>query len=261
VTAISDKGCSKSATTNLTVFPAVNASVTQDQTICEGTSTTLLASGGSDYQWIPTKGLSNPVVANPTAQPVDSTQYQVVVKNQHGCSDTATVSVHVYKKPVANAGPDKRTKTGNPVQIEGYATGTDISYFWTPGNLTDATSLTPIAKPSQSTTYTLTVASGVGCGVSTDKMEIRVYEIPNVFSPNGDGINDTWSFKSPDAFSGAVVEVYNRFGQIVFRSKGYSIPWNGMVNNTPVPAGTYYYVIDLKSSNEPDITGWVFIIR
>jgi gliding motility-associated-like protein len=261
VTAISDKGCSKSATTNLTVFPAVNASVTQDQTICEGTSTTLLASGGSDYQWIPTKGLSNPVVANPTAQPVDSTQYQVVVKNQHGCSDTATVSVHVYKKPVANAGPDKRTKTGNPVQIEGYATGTDISYFWTPGNLTDATSLTPIAKPSQSTTYTLTVASGVGCGVSTDKMEIRVYEIPNVFSPNGDGINDTWSFKSPDAFSGALVEVYNRFGQIVFRSKGYSIPWNGMVNNTPVPVGTYYYVIDLKSSNEPDITGWVFIIR
>jgi gliding motility-associated-like protein len=261
VTAISDKGCSKSATTSLTVFPAVNATVTQDQTICEGTSTTLGASGGSSYQWTPTKGLSNAAVSNPAAQPVDSTQYHVIVKNQHGCSDTATVSVHVFKKPVANAGPDKKTKSGNPVQIEGSASGTNISYSWTPGNLSDPASLTPIAKPSQSITYTLTVVSGVGCGTSSDNMEIRVYEIPNAFSPNGDGINDTWSIKSPDAFSGSVVEVYNRFGQIVFRSNGYPIPWNGMFNNTPVPSGTYYYVIDLKSSNEPDITGWVFIVR
>ena len=92
-------------------------------------------------------------------------------------------------------------------------------------------------------------------------MVVRVYEIPNAFSPNGDGINDTWAIRSADAFAGSVVEVYNRYGQVVFRSNGYANPWNGTYKGKPVPSGTYYFVIDLRSGNEPNITGWIFIAR
>jgi len=136
-----------------------------------------------------------------------------------------------------------------------------VNYFWTPSGLSDPSSLKPMATPSQTTTYTLNVVSAVGCGTTRDDMVVRVYEIPNAFSPNGDGINDTWAIKSADAFSGSVVEVYNRYGQIVFHSKGYSSAWNGTYNGKPVPSGTYYFVIDLKSGNEPNITGWIFIVR
>ena len=261
VTAISDKGCTSSGSTTLTVFPSVTATVSPDISICEGSFTVLSASGGSIYQWLPAKGLSDPLISNPQAQPVDSTIYEVRVANQFGCSDTARVRVNVWKKPVANAGLDKRTKPGFSVQLDGSVKGFDVSFFWTPTNLTDPNSLTPMANPSQSTTYTLHAVSGVGCITSTDDMEVRVYEIPNAFSPNGDGINDEWIIKSPGAFSGAVIEVFNRYGQVVYRSNGYSNPWNGNYKGVPVPSGTYYYVINLKSNMEPNITGWLQIVR
>ena len=261
VVAASDKGCSTSGSTDLTVLPGVTAVVTPDITICEGASTPLSASGGTQYQWTPSKGLSDPAIANPTAQPTDSTNYKVIVTNQFGCTDTGQVAVNIWKKPAANAGPDRRSRAGSPVPLQGSASGFNVNYFWTPSSVSDPGSLTPTAAPSQTTTYTLNVVSAVGCGTSRDDMVVRVYEIPNAFSPNGDGINDTWAIKSADAFSTSVVEVYNRYGQVVFHSKGYSNPWNGTYNGKPVPSGTYYFVIDLKSGNEPNITGWIFIVR
>ena len=261
VAAISDKGCPASGATDLSVFPGVTSVVTPDLTICEGSSTALTATGGSKYQWTPAKGLSDPTIANPTAQPIDSTKYRVIVENQYGCKDTGRVAVNIWKKPLANAGPDKRTRAGTPVQLDGAASGFDVSYSWTPSGLSDAAALTPLATPAQTTTYTLSVVSAVGCGTSRDDMVVRVYDIPNAFSPNGDGVNDLWAIKSADAFANSVIEVFNRYGQVVFSSKGYSNPWNGNYNGKPVPSGTYYYVIDLKSGTEPNITGWVFLVR
>jgi gliding motility-associated-like protein len=261
VVAISDKGCSNSGATTLTVFPSVQATVSNSSTICEGTVENLFATGGTEYLWSPSKGLSDPTVSNPQAQPLDSTLYQVKVSNQYGCYDSARVALNVLKKPRADAGPDKRTKSGIPIQLNGSASGHDVSWFWTPSNVADPSSLTTVANPSQTTTYTLHVVSGAGCGSSTDDVEVRVYEIPNAFSPNGDGINDNWTFKSPDAFSSAIIEVFNRYGQIVFRSNGYSKPWDGTYNGRQIPVGTYYYIIDLKSGTEPNITGWLLIVR
>ena len=261
VIATSDKGCSASGATDLTVFPGVTATVSPDITICEGSFTGLAASGGNQYRWTPAKGLSDPTVSNPRAQPTDSTTYKVVVTNQFGCTDTGQVTINIWKKPLADAGPDKRTRAGIPVQLEGSASGFDVSFHWTPSGLTDPASLRPVATPPLTTTYTLRVVSNVGCGTSTDDVVVRVYEIPNAFSPNGDGINDTWAIRSADAFAGSVVEVYNRYGQVVFRSNGYANPWNGTYKGKPVPSGTYYFVIDLRSGNEPNITGWIFIAR
>jgi gliding motility-associated-like protein len=68
--------------------------------------------------------------------------------------------------------------------------------------------------------------------------------IPNAFSPNGDGINDTWQIKLLNSFLNAKVQVFNRQGQLVFNTKGYSKPWDGTSNGKPLPIGTYYYVIE-----------------
>lgn len=261
VTAASEHGCSSSGGTTLTVFPSVTALVNADVTICEGAVTNLSASGGIQYQWSPASGLSNPSIANPRAQPGDSTVYQVIVSNEHGCKDTATTSVNIWRKPVANAGPDRKSKKGTPVQLDGSVAGHDIMYYWSPATLSNPSSLAPMASPAQTTTYTLYAVSGVGCGTSTDDVTVRIYEIPNAFSPNGDGVNDAWNIRSPEAFDGATIEVYNRYGQVVFRSKGYSTPWNGTFNGKAVPVGTYYYVINLETTNEPNITGWIFVVR
>jgi gliding motility-associated-like protein len=82
--------------------------------------------------------------------------------------------------------------------------------------------------------------------------------IPNTFTPNGDGINDTWNIKFLD--SNCSVNIVNRWGQNVFTSIGYGIPWDGTYKGTPLPAGTYYYIINLKNGDKV-LAGYVAIMR
>lgn len=261
----SDAGCVQADSTRLVVNPAVDAQVSNTVSVCEGVGTALISSGGVDYQWSPPDGLSSTGIANPFANPSDTTTYLVTIYNQFGCFDTASVTVNIWKKPVANAGPDKRMKEGNPVILEGTAEGTNVSYYWTPSiYLDNSNAIMPVANPPHDTTYTLNVVSGMGCGTSTDKVFVRVYQqiyVPNAFSPNGDGTNDTWKIEKLGTYPEADIQVFNRNGQVVFKSRGYSKPWNGTFNGAPLPVGTYYYIIDLKTDIFPKVSGWVFIAR
>ncbi|TSJ39605.1 T9SS type B sorting domain-containing protein [Mucilaginibacter corticis] len=83
---------------------------------------------------------------------------------------------------------------------------------------------------------------------------------PNAFTPNGDGINDNWEIKHLDLYTNCTVEVLNRYGQKVYYSNGYPIPWNGKLNGTNLPVGTYYYIIKLGNSTKP-VTGYLAILR
>jgi gliding motility-associated-like protein len=85
--------------------------------------------------------------------------------------------------------------------------------------------------------------------------------VPNAFSPNGDGVHDIWQIGGLAGYVSANMEVYNRYGQLVFVSKnGYTKPWDGTYKGKPVPFGTYYYVLDLKNG-KPILTGSVTIIK
>lgn len=259
-------GCYDEDSTFLLVYPSVNAQVSAAVGICEGSSTTLSASGGIRYLWAPSQGLSNDTIANPVATPADSTLYTALVFNQFGCFDTASVQVNVWRKPLANAGSDLKTRSGRPVTLNGSVTGTEVNFYWTPttGFLGSPAQLRPGVNPPQTTFYTLHAESLLGCGSHTDEMQVKVYDkilIPNVFSPNGDGINDTWVIEPLDIFTESVTTIFNRYGQTVYTSKGYPRPWDGTRNGNPLPFGTYYYVIDLKTPNEPVLTGSVTIIR
>jgi len=84
--------------------------------------------------------------------------------------------------------------------------------------------------------------------------------MPQAFTPNNDGINDTWSIKYIEGYPDCTVKVYNRNGQLVYSSIGYAIPWDGRYNNSLLPTGTYYYIIDLKA-NGGTMSGAITLIR
>jgi gliding motility-associated-like protein len=84
--------------------------------------------------------------------------------------------------------------------------------------------------------------------------------IPNTFTPNGDGVNDSWNIKNLDTYSNCTVSVFTRYGQKVYSSLGYVAPWDGTCNGKLLPTGTYYYIIDLKN-NQPPLAGWVTLIH
>lgn len=265
VTGITDVGCQNSDSTLLKVYPNVTATAGHGTFICEGATTTLTAGGGISYRWQPSKGLSNDTIATPAASPQEKTLYVVEVRNQYGCSDTATVEINVWKKPVADAGPDLKTRVGLPVALSGIAKGSDVTWFWTPSNnLSSTLLLNPVTTTPQTFTYTFHVTSSHGCGASADNVVVSVFDkilIPNAFSPNGDGVNDTWHIDPLGLFTEASTEVFNRYGVVVYRSKGFSTAWNGTSNGMALPPGTYFYIIDLKIPKEPKLTGSVTILR
>jgi gliding motility-associated-like protein len=84
--------------------------------------------------------------------------------------------------------------------------------------------------------------------------------IPNAFTPNGDGINDTWDIQKINNYPDCSVQVFNRYGLLVFSSIGYSIPWDGIYKGSELPTGTYYYIINLYAGI-PVLSGFVVIIR
>jgi gliding motility-associated-like protein len=258
----SEAGCTNIDSVELVVNERPDAAVSAGVIICEGRSTQLSASGGTSYQWTPVTGLSAANISNPTASPPRTTTYFLRAKNQHGCEDTASVTVQVNSQPVANAGQDKKIMEGESVTLSGSVTGTEVSYYWTPAVAAN-NSLTPEVKPTSDLTYTLHAVSNVGCGTASDNVFVRVLKkvlIPNAFSPNGDGINDLWMIQALETYPEAVISVYNRYGQQVYMSRGYPRPWNGHHQGKPLPSASYYYVIDLKN-DFPVITGWIFIIR
>ncbi|MFK7783041.1 gliding motility-associated C-terminal domain-containing protein [Psychroserpens sp.] len=91
--------------------------------------------------------------------------------------------------------------------------------------------------------------------------------IYNEFSPNGDGANETFIIDCIETFPNNKLEIYNRWGNIVYTKKGYRNDWNGTSNGRAVlnesdqlPVGTYYYVIDLGDGSEPRV-GWLYLTR
>jgi gliding motility-associated-like protein len=260
----SQYGCKGIDSFNLKVFPGTTAKAGNDAMICEGTGIVLAASGGLSYNWTPAGALSNPLLANPLAKPVDTTVFKVTVTNQFGCKDTAKTTINVFKNPVITAGPDKQIFEGESTTLDGIVTGNVSSFYWSPTTaMSNFNSVVPTVSPTDSITYTLSVLPGQGCPVVSDKVLIRVFKkvlIPNAFSPNGDGINDTWIIKGLETYPDAILQVYSRTGRLLFQSKANSHPWDGTYDNKPVPLATYYYVIDLKINIAP-ISGWVVVLR
>jgi gliding motility-associated-like protein len=133
-----------------------------DTTICIGTSVTLNATGSASYTWSPAGGLSNPYSANPTTSPSTTMVYTVSVSNG-GCTRSDEITVHVQVAS-ALAGPDTTICAGQHVQL--YSSGGN-SYLWSPATGLSVTNISnPLASPTTTTTYTVTVNASSGCAAS-----------------------------------------------------------------------------------------------
>ena len=265
VVTTSAAGCSSTpARTMVKVVPKVVAIVGNSPAICAGESARLFASGGLYYKWTPSDGLDHDDIASPIASPGQTTTYTVKVSNDGCYDDTKSVTVTVNKNPIANAGGGKVIFEGQSVLLDGIIGGDNITnYYWTPTiGLDNPNSITPKASPKDDITYTLNVVSQT-CGTATSSMFVKVYKkitIPNAFTPNNDSINDLWNIDALITYPACLVSVFDRNGQKVYQSTGYPKPWDGTRDGSPLPMGTYYYIIDLKN-NTPKLSGWVVILR
>jgi gliding motility-associated-like protein len=184
-------------------------------------------------------------------------------------ANTATVSIpqsQVAKAQLTITADNKSRFFGdaNPpftVSYKGFVSGDSaITLTALPIITTTATKTSPLGK------YPITAKGAVADNYAMDYVDGELEVIPGAvvaptaFTPNDDGINDTWEVRYLNLYTNSTIEVINRYGNKVFRSVGYSSVWNGKQNGVNLPAGTYYYIINLNNNTKP-ITGYVSIIR
>lgn len=168
-------GCQDMDTVRVVVNPLPMADAGADTGICIGIPLQMLATGGVFYAWDFDPALSNPLIPNPIANPLDTTTFYVTVVDSNGCVNRDSILVDVYQLPPADAGPDTVVCLGGTMQLT--ASG-GITYIWQPDPSLDVPfGPNPNATPTDTTTYYVLVGDILGC-VNIDSVTLDIHPLP-----------------------------------------------------------------------------------
>ena len=275
VTVLDSNACNLNDTINLTAAnnAIVKANAGKDTVACNGSPVTLngnASTGATNFTWYNASNnsvLGNTSILNLT--PAVGINNYYLVADSGKCGDTAHVQVTIMPDPTLNISATQTTLVGSAAVLGSVPLTNAIGakYHWSPGgSLNDSTASNPTASPKSSTIYTITVTDKNGC-TATGTTSLKVdpaLQVDNGVTPNGDGKNDVMFIAGIERYPQAVVEIYNRWGELVYTSPpGYTVPWNGKYHNSEdLPVGTYYYVIRLFLGDPSNVvSGPVTIIR
>jgi len=258
-------GCSITHTVNIGATDTVLADAGLDTTICIGDIANLngIPTGVfTNVEWFSLPGMTSLGTTNSVAvTPIATGVFCYVFQVTGACVITDTICVTVDALPIADASPDDNIFEGASTTLNATGGGT---YTWSPSaGLSDTNIFNPTASPDVTTTYFVTVTSPNGC-TSIDSVIITVLpdiNFPDGISPNGDGKNDVWIIDFIEEYPDNVVEIYNRWGELLFHADGYQQDWDGTYQGKELPIGTYYYIIDLHDESIKPFTGPLTILR
>ncbi|NRB53652.1 MAG: gliding motility-associated C-terminal domain-containing protein [Saprospiraceae bacterium] len=266
VTVTNDLGCEGSDAVEVSIGESLQLELLNPfLDVCPSEYIQLQVQGAPNYEWIDTSGtLSSLGISNPDARPNFTTTYTVIGSNECA-SDTLTVEV-VVNETDAVAGPDTCIAPGTDAIL--YALG-GIAYEWQESDypVLDPTAQETTASPEEATSYIVSITDVNGC-VVTDTMEVLVAADPvesirriNLITPNDDGMNDALEFRGVEKFGPNKLEVYNRWGSLVYQKVNYQLDderFDGTKNGQRLPAGNYYYVLSFTTG---DIRQKLMIVR
>ncbi len=257
-------GCTNSATANIQVNPTPTINAGVDQSVCVGNSVTLQGSGGVSYAW------DNGVVNNQAFTPAQgSATYTVIGTDANGCADSDQVVVNSLALPIASLSPSTVSGVA-PLQVVFQNNSSNATnYVWNFGNGDGTT--TGLAS-NQTTVYdeigtftvTLTASNGACSDNTSTTIEVlfaypAVVEVPNVFTPNGDGINDLFFLKLEHVAS-MNLQLFNRWGEIVYEFNELTNVWNGQTKSgQDVLEGVYFYKFEATGEDENVTKGQGFV--
>lgn len=190
-------------------------------------------------------------------------EIQYVIEGSEACPTSVTErEVIVSRSPTVDLVDVLYTSRDKPISI-GVKDSLNVAYRWTPPDyLNDVTYANPTSTPSRGITYMVTATNAYGC-VGRREVKVKIVEsilIPDAFTPNSDGINETWELKGIEGYPKCRVTIYNRWGEAIFHSTGYQNAFDGTVAGALQMPGVYAYKIRL-TENSPELTGALTLIR
>jgi gliding motility-associated-like protein len=236
-------GCPSEDSVYVKEYPVPAASITGGDMICTGDTLTLNAPVGNfDYTWY----LNDNPFSNQTSIIVtQGGNYKVMMENLCG-QDIAEKPVQENPLPDAYLGEDATLFPGETITLQvdpGYE-----SYIWN-GTPTSSNTLTISYEniSGNDTTITIEIVDGFNCK-NSDEIVIEVFhvKVPNVITPNGDGMNDR--FEPIEGWSGInqhKMIVFNRWGEKVWESSDFTSGWDGKQNGKYVADGSYFWVLEV----------------
>lgn len=257
-------------TATVMVNPSPTITVTPSQNVCKGSPVSLTAGGASTYTWMPGNSHSSTLVVIPGS----STSYTVTGTSAAGCVGNSTVtSVNVIPTPTVSFVPDP---SGGQAPLAVNFTNTSsgngpLTSYWNFGNGDTSIVTDPHETFTNSGSYavTLVITDANGCKdtamttiIVTDAPVVVI--IPNVFTPNGDGINDVFSVTGV-GISNFNCRIYDRWGIFLYEWSDLKGGWDGKntSNGKDVTDGTYYYIIKYLDNKSKAFTkeGYLQLIK
>ena len=210
-----------------------------------------------NYNWNPSQNNSASVSG------LSMGNYTVTVTNEDGCIDDTTVFVNqpgpITITPTDSTGSECGEANGSLSVQAGGGVG-NFTYSWSSGNNG------PTANNIDAGTYTVTATDGNGCTTSLPLdlgcTPLIPVVIPQFLSPNGDANNELWIIQNTAQYPSIKVTVYNRWGNVVYEAEPYNNDWNGHLKGThpnPLPAATYFYIVDTNKKSQDPYQGYIEI--
>ena len=266
------KGCVSVDSVKVTQHPSPVANAGADTALCSGFGKILggnpTANGGTgtyQYSWSPTTGLSANNTSNPSAYPLVTTTYLVLITDSNGCQAADAVTIIIYPNPVADAGADKTITVcvGDSVQIGGSPSGSGgaggFTYSWSPVNgLSSVSDANPYVKGISTTSlYALTVMDANGCSAA-DALVVNVNP-SNLSADAGNDINICFGGNTIVTLGGNPTPTGGTAPYIFAWSPSQSLNSTSVSNPFATPLVTTKYIVSVTDSKGCSATDSVVV--
>jgi gliding motility-associated-like protein len=241
-------GCDIVDSVYVDIYTPAEPMASEDTLICIGSQAQLRAHNGVAYNWLPNETLTGSTSAMPVAQPEETTTYTVYITDDNGCENTDEIKVTV--QPLPNI-----TITGDQAIYEKSTATIVVSgakeYYWNPvKDIIDSSKNAIVVYPEETTVYQVLGVDRYGCeneaSTTVEVVERAEVYLPNAFTPNQDGKNDVFTMKHNSNFTLESLQIFNRWGKLVFETTDPDKGWDGTINGVPQPAGVYVYQLQAK---------------
>jgi gliding motility-associated-like protein len=234
---------------NYTCCSSSSLSISGNTNLCIGDANTLTATAVGTVVWTNLTTNSTTTGNSITISPNANVVYSVVSTDASGCTQNQTVSINVSPPPIVSL--TKSNDINCSLKQATLSASGALQYSWSPTpNLNNSNTPVVVATPDVNTVYTVTASNG-GCNVTktiavfVDSNFVANLNLPNAITPNFDGLNDCFKLNAQKQFKSFKIDIYNRWGQLVFSSQDPNFCWYGeYTNKLYADLGTYFYYIN-----------------